>query len=70
MAQERGRLAKRHLFVIRELLQSMASWDRVHPHVARFFEAAHQALSALNTISLQGKGFVLPVWSSFTVFVL
>ena len=42
----RGALGNRWLFVLRELLQLLPSWDSVRPDVKRFLEAAQQASQA------------------------
>ena len=42
----RGALGNRWLFVLRELLQLLPSWDTVRADVRRFLEAAQQASQA------------------------
>ena len=42
----RGALGNRWLFVLRELLQLLPSWDSVRADVRRFLEAAQQASQA------------------------
>ena len=42
----RGALGNRWLFVLRELLQLLPSWDNVRADVRRFLEAAQQASQA------------------------
>ena len=43
----RGHLGNRGLFVLRELLQLLPTWEAVRPDIRRFLEAALQASQAL-----------------------
>ena len=45
--QVQGHLGNRGLFVLRELLQLLPSWEAVRPDIRRFLEAALQASQAL-----------------------
>ena len=61
----RGHLGNRTLFVLRELLQLLPSWEAVRPDIRRFLEAALQASQALVSMIAGATLAHLPFASSF-----